>query len=124
MNGSAIPIRSIIRLYGHSRPSGIGPSYRPRCAQACSGLAAARIIFESVRYNQGMRVCLCVLALAALSLHATAPPTSENLRGKLVVRSGETPVLETWEHKRIVLDGDTSARQVLHGPPVSALVVE
>src|SRR5258708_37931758 len=121
MIGSAIPIRSIIRLSGHSRLSGIGPSYRPRCAQVCSGRAAARIIFESVRYNQGMRVCLCVLALAALSLHATTPPKSENLRGKLVVRSGETPVLETSEHKRIVLDGDTPTRKVLHDPRVSGL---
>jgi hypothetical protein len=71
-----------------------------------------------------MRVCLCVLALAAISLHAATSPKNETLHGKLVVRSGETPVLETAEHKRIVLDGDTPTRKVLHDPRVNGLEVE
>src|ERR1035441_2043424 len=42
-----------------------------------------------------MRVCLCILALAAISLHASTPPKSETVRGKLVVGSGEAPMVET-----------------------------
>src|ERR1019366_1149455 len=57
------------------------------------------------RYNEGMRVCLCLLVLAAITLPAATPPKSETVRGKLVVGSGEAPVLETAEHARIVLDG-------------------
>src|SRR5215470_7652021 len=76
------------------------------------------------RYNQGMRVCLCLLALAAFSLHAATPPKNETVHGKLVVRSGEAPVLETAEHKRILLDGDQPTRKVLHDPRVNGLEVE
>jgi hypothetical protein len=71
-----------------------------------------------------MRVYLGLLVLAALSLHAAAPPKSETVHGKLVVRSGEAPVLETVEHIRIVLDGDAPTRKVLHDPRVNGFEVE
>jgi len=71
-----------------------------------------------------MRVRLCLLVLAAISLYAAAPPKSETVRGKLVVGSGEAPVLETAEHARIVLDGDTPTRKVLHDPRVNGFEVE
>jgi hypothetical protein len=71
-----------------------------------------------------MRVCLCLLALAAFSLHAATPPKNEILHGKLVVHSGEAPVIETAEHKRIVLDGDQPTRKVLHDPRVNGFEVE
>jgi hypothetical protein len=71
-----------------------------------------------------MRVCLCWLALAALSLHATTAPKSETVRGKLVVGSGVAPVLETAGHQRIALDGDAPTRKVLHDPRVNGFQVE
>jgi len=71
-----------------------------------------------------MRVCLCLLALAVSSLCATSPPKTENVRGKLLVHSGEPTVLETAEHKRILLDGDTSTRKVLHDSRVDGFEVE
>src|ERR1035437_1297233 len=71
-----------------------------------------------------MRVCLCLFLLAAISLHAAAPPKSETVRGKLVAGSGEAPALETAEHQRIVLDGDTPTRKVLHDPRVNGFEVE
>jgi hypothetical protein len=71
-----------------------------------------------------MRVCLCILALAAVSLHAATAPKSETVRGKLVVSSGEAPVVETAEHRRIVLDGDAPTRKVLHDPRVNGFEVE
>ena len=71
-----------------------------------------------------MRVCLCFLALAALSLHAATPPKSETVSGRLVVRSGEAPALETADHQRILLDGDTPTRKVLHDPRVNGFEVE
>jgi hypothetical protein len=71
-----------------------------------------------------MRVRLCLLALAAFSLHAATPPKNETVHGKLVVHSGEAPVLETAENKRILLDGDQPTRKVLHDPRVNGLEVE
>jgi hypothetical protein len=71
-----------------------------------------------------MRVCLCFLALAAFSLCAATPPKSETLHGKLVVRSGQAPELETAEHQRIALDGDAPTRKVLHDPRVNGFDVE
>lgn len=71
-----------------------------------------------------MRVCLCLLILGVVSLHAASTPKSETVHGKLVVRSGESPMLETEEHQRIVLDGDTPTRKVLHDPRVNGFEVE
>src|ERR1035437_6964272 len=71
-----------------------------------------------------MGVCLCWVLLAGFSLHAATPPKSETVRGKLVVRSGEAPAVETAEHQRIVLDGDTPTRKVLHDPRVNGFEVE
>ena len=73
-------------------------------------------------YNREMRVLACWLAMA-LAL-AAATPKTETLRGKLVVRSGEAPVLETAEHRRIILDGDQPTRKVLHDPRVDGFEVE
>jgi hypothetical protein len=61
--------------------------------------------------------------LAALSLHAAAAPKSETVRGKLVVGSGEAPMLETAERARIALDGDAPTRKVLHDPRVNGFEV-
>jgi hypothetical protein len=71
-----------------------------------------------------MRVCLYLLVLAAISLHAATPPKNETVRGKLVVNSGEATVVETAEHQRIVLDGDQPTRKVLHDPRVNGFEVE
>jgi hypothetical protein len=65
-----------------------------------------------------------LLAVAAVALHAAAPPKSETVRGKLVVRSGEAAVLETAEHQRIVLDGDAPTRKVLRDLRVNGFEVE
>src|SRR5260370_29670552 len=70
------------------------------------------------RYNEGMRVCLCLLALAVCSLSAADKPKTETVRGKLVVGSGQTPAIETPEHKLIQLDGDQPTRKTLHDPRV------
>jgi hypothetical protein len=67
---------------------------------------------------------LGILAAGSVSLRAWAAEQGEILRGKLVVQSGETPRLETTEHKRFALDGDTPTRKVLHDPRVNGLEVE
>ena len=59
-----------------------------------------------------MRFCLCFLAVL-MSLSAAEAPTGETLRGKLVLTPGKSPILETVDHKRVVLDGDDSTRKVL-----------
>src|SRR4051812_4842512 len=71
-----------------------------------------------------MRVWLCLLALAVCSLSAADKPGTETVRGKLVIRSGQAPVLETAEHKLIQLDGDSQTRKVLHDPRVNGYEVE
>ena len=57
---------------------------------------------------------LGILAFGSISLSAWESDKGETLRGKLVVRSGEAPVMETvqgtTEHKLIGLDGDSPTR--------------
>jgi hypothetical protein len=60
-----------------------------------------------------MRVLLGVVVLAVFPVLAAGGPQGETLRGRLIVRDGETPVMETAEHKRVQLDGDTPTRKVL-----------
>jgi hypothetical protein len=71
-----------------------------------------------------MRVCLYLFTLAAICLHAGTSAKSETVRGSLIVRSGEAPVLETSDHQRIELDGDAPTRKVLHDPRVNGFDVE
>lgn len=71
-----------------------------------------------------MRVCLCLLALAVCSLSAADKPKTETIRGKLIVRAGQSPAIETPEHQTIQLDGDTPTRKVLHDPRVNGFNVE
>jgi hypothetical protein len=71
-----------------------------------------------------MRVCLCLLALAASGLHAAPATRSETVRGTLVVASGQAPMLETADRNRISLDGDAPTRKVLRDPRVNGFQAE
>lgn len=55
-----------------------------------------------------MRICLCLVALVAATLHA-----GETLEGKLSVRPNGPPTIQTADHKIITLDGDETTRKVL-----------
>ena len=58
-----------------------------------------------------------ILALTLVSLcRAEGPPPTANtaVRGTLVQREGQSPALETAEHKLIPLDGDTPTQGVLN----------
>jgi hypothetical protein len=57
-----------------------------------------------------MRFCLRLLVLAG-SLYFAEPSVA--LRGKLTLRGGKPPAIETAEHQLITLDGDGPTRQVL-----------
>ena len=70
-----------------------------------------------------MRVLLCLLALAVCPLLAADKP-AETVNGRLVVRAGQAPAIETAEHKLIQLDGDTPTRKVLHDPRVNGFEAE
>ena len=59
-----------------------------------------------------MRFCLCLLAVAALCL-AADPKQSFTVRGKLIIKDGQTAVLETADHKVVNLDGDNDTLKVL-----------
>jgi hypothetical protein len=73
-----------------------------------------------------MRVCLCLLALAVASLSAADKPKApaETVRGKLIVRAGQPPAIETADHQLVQLDGDQPTRKVLHDPRVTGFDVE
>lgn len=71
---------------------------------------------------EAMRFCLCILALAVGSLCAAQAP--ETLRGKLIVRAGQAPAIETAEHRLVTLDGDDVTRKVLHDQRVNGFEVE
>jgi hypothetical protein len=46
------------------------------------------------------------------------------LRGKLDLHEGKPPILETTDHRKVVLDGDETARKVLADPRVNGFEVE
>jgi hypothetical protein len=69
-----------------------------------------------------MKVCLCWLALAC-TLAAT-DIKSEVLRGKLILGADKDPVVETQDHRRIRLDGDTPTLKVLHDERVNGFEME
>ena len=74
-------------------------------------------------YNRSMRVCLCLLALVC-SLGAADKVRTDTIRGKLMVREGQPPVIETAEHKLILVDGDTPTHKVLNDPRVNGFDVQ
>src|SRR5437868_5650158 len=49
---------------------------------------------------------------------------AETLHGKLIVRDGKPPVIETAEHKQIAVDGDTPTHKVLNDKRVNGFEVE
>jgi len=55
-----------------------------------------------------MRFCLCLLMLAAFSAFA-----ADSLRGKLVLRDGQPPALETAEHKLVTYSGPRISDQAI-----------
>ena len=70
-----------------------------------------------------MRVCLCFLALlCSLAAADKAPP--ETIRGKLIVREGKPPVIETAGHQLIQVDGDTPTHKVLNDTRVNGFEVQ
>src|SRR5471030_1411467 len=77
-----------------------------------------------------MRVCVCLLALVCClsalvcSVSAADKVQSETIRGKLIVSEGKPPVIETAEHKLIMVDGDTPTHKVLNDPRVNGFTVQ
>jgi hypothetical protein len=65
-----------------------------------------------------------LLALAVCALAADKPKATETVEGKLIVRPGQPPAIETAGHKLIQLDGDQPTRKVLHDPRVNGLEAE
>jgi hypothetical protein len=70
-----------------------------------------------------MRSCLCVLMLG-LGMLCGAGASATTLDGKLVIREGRPPSLETAEHKTVVLDGDETTRSVLADGRLDGFQVE
>jgi hypothetical protein len=59
-----------------------------------------------------MRSCLCFLAFALISFAADSHP-GQPLRGRLVVRDGQPPAMETSDRQTVLLEGDETTRKVL-----------
>jgi hypothetical protein len=73
-----------------------------------------------------MRIQLQALLLAmsaAYVLPADQAP-GITLRGKLTISEGKPPVVETADHKRILLDGDETTRKVLADAHLNGFEVE
>jgi|SRR5437588_574181 len=70
-----------------------------------------------------MRSCLCLLALVC-ALSAADKVQTQTLRGKLIVRDGKPPAIETSEHKLIAVDGDSPTHKVLNDKRVDGFEVE
>lgn len=59
-----------------------------------------------------MRFCLCLLALAAVCFAAN-PKASTTVDGKLLIREGQPPRIETANHTMVILAGDDTTSKVL-----------
>ncbi len=68
--------------------------------------------------------CLTIASACFAESPQTANPASIVVRGKLVQREGQTPAVETVEHKLVVLQGDGSTEHVLHDKRLAGLDVE
>ena len=73
---------------------------------------------------------LCLLAGLILSVGcwADSPKASDapgvTVRGKLIAREGQTPAIETADHKLITLVGDGSTEHVLHDKRLAGAEIE
>ena len=70
-----------------------------------------------------MKLCLCLMALASV-LAAADNVKTETLRGKLIIRADQPPVVEMADHSRVLLDGDASTRKVLHDERINGFEME
>ena len=70
-----------------------------------------------------MRICLGIVALAALLGAAPSPP-AETLRGTLAISAGHAPALVTAEGREVKLDGDPDTRKILDDPRLNGFEVE
>jgi hypothetical protein len=70
-----------------------------------------------------MRVCLCLLAAAVLSLAAQAP-AGQALQGKLIIAAGQAPALETGDRKTVRLTGDEDTTKILNDSRLNGFEVE
>ena len=71
-----------------------------------------------------MRFCLCLAALAVSGFAADSLPVHETLHGKLDLHAGKPPILATADHKRIMLEGDSTESKVLADPRVNGFEVQ
>jgi hypothetical protein len=60
-----------------------------------------------------MRYCLWIAAFFLAAAWAAEKPSHEVLRGKLLLRDGKPPAVETADHKLVELSGDESTQKVL-----------
>ncbi len=68
------------------------------------------------------RAVFLKMTVAAVAAFAGGP--SPNLRGKLIQRAGEAPVLETEDHKLVALKGDEPTQAILKDPRLAGLDFE
>jgi hypothetical protein len=68
------------------------------------------------------RAVFLKMSIAAAAAFAGAP--SSNLRGKLIQRDGQAPVIETADHKMISLKGDDPTQAILKDKRLAGLDFE
>jgi hypothetical protein len=71
-----------------------------------------------------MRACLWVAALAGAALWAVDAPGGATVSGKLIVHPAGPAVVETQDHRQIVLEGDESTSKVLADQRLNGFEVE
>ena len=71
---------------------------------------------------------IILLAVIASVSFAESPKAAEapgaTVHGKLIQREGQTPAVETADHKLVILQGDGSTAHVLHDKRLAGLDVE
>ena len=69
------------------------------------------------------KFCLCLI-VAACTLSAADNLKTETLRGKLIIRAGQPPAVETSGHGRVVLNSDEANLKVLHDERINGFEME
>jgi hypothetical protein len=70
-----------------------------------------------------MRICLLAAVFAA-TVALAVPSDTQKVQGKLVVRTGQPPTLETASRRVLTLDGDEPTRGVLNDKRLNGFELE
>lgn len=71
-----------------------------------------------------VRLLICAIFTIACFAQTVKTTDATTVRGKLVQQQGQTPAVETADHKLVTLEGDGSTEHVLHDKRLAGMDLE